>query len=101
MYRAHIKALVLLIFFGLLAGVIFLWRVITDWLCGGSADEESVAKGHDTDDEPKPAKKGFFVNFQTRRRKLNLFRSGNVISDGVGKKLEKQRQGMFGRKKRK
>jgi len=42
----------------------------------------------------------FFVQGQVRRRKLDLTRSSNVISDSVGTKIKRQRQGIFGSKKK-
>lgn len=43
----------------------------------------------------------FFVRGQLRRRKLDLTRKSNFISDSVSTKTKRQRQGIFGIKKKK
>lgn len=43
----------------------------------------------------------FFVKGQLRRRKLDLTRKSNFITDNLGTKLKRQRQGIFGSKKKK
>jgi len=79
-----------------MAIVYSLWRLIKKILGRGIVDEEEKKKGKKG--SPKRfVKKEFFVTCQTRRRKLNLTRRDNIVSTSLGKKLKRQRRGIFGK----
>ena len=81
----------------------FLWKKMMSVLEPKWEDEEVDKEKR----EPKKGKKtkvfarGFFLNYQTRRRRLNLQRKGNILDPNVGRKIQRQTSRMFfGRRRR-
>jgi len=79
------------ILFGTL--LIFLGKLFS-WLLGRG--EKRRKKKGDSDHRG-----GFLINYQMRRRRLDMTREGHSFSTDVGKKLKKQRKGMTNRRGRK